>query len=154
MVSVNPSSWLYLELVSEDFIITHTDWVFKIDRDLGLECLKKFNKEEPLKSDKILRHIKDNGGPKACIKYLEYLTLECGIAERPIHTELACLYVQYINSILHKNYLVEEGKDAEGNPLFRIDVEQADNDENIFCKWLLEITCDSVEEKIVAFLWE
>lgn len=75
-----------LEMVSEDFIITQTEWVFKVDRELGLECLKKTGKEEPFKSEKILRFIKEQGkntilinlgSIKACIKYLEYLTLEC-----------------------------------------------------------------------------
>ena len=79
--------------MSEDFIIAHTDWIFKVNRDLGLECLKKFKKEDPLKSHKILTHIKQHGGPKACLKYLEYLALDCGLNDKPIHTELACLYV-------------------------------------------------------------
>lgn len=56
---VNKILYLYLELVSEDFIITQTEWVFKVDRELGLECLKKTVKEEPFKSEKILRFIKE-----------------------------------------------------------------------------------------------
>lgn len=45
--------------MTEEFIITQTDWVFKVDRELGLECLKKTGKEDPFKSEKILRFIKE-----------------------------------------------------------------------------------------------
>jgi len=69
--------------------------------DIGLDCLKKFDKKDPFKSEKILKYIKDQGGLEACLKYLEYLTLECGVEDRPIHTELACLYVSYIVSHLN-----------------------------------------------------
>jgi hypothetical protein len=87
-----------------------------------------------LKSDKVLRYIKDHGGPKACLKYLEYLTLECGVSDHPIHTELGCLYVQYINSIL-QNYIVTEKLPGQDQPIHRIDTDKADNDENIFSKF-------------------
>jgi hypothetical protein len=62
--------------VTEDFIIGNVDWVFKIDKELGLECLKKYSKEDPFKSPKLFEYLK-NYGPKTCFKYLEYLTLEC-----------------------------------------------------------------------------
>lgn len=96
--------------MSEEFILANIEWIFKVDRDLGLECIKKFNRNDPFKSDKVLRYIKEQGGPKACLKYLEYLTLECGVLDRPIHTELACLYVQYIISILHEYVIVERNQ--------------------------------------------
>jgi len=65
--------------VKDDFVVGYTDWVFKVDPDLALECLKRFGGAEPLRSEKVLLHIKNNGGPKACIKYLEYLAIDYGI---------------------------------------------------------------------------
>ena len=95
---------LILEFVPEEFIISNIDWVFKVDKDLGLECLKKFQKEDPYKSSKVFEYLKQYGA-KTCLKYLEYLALECDVKDPPIHTELACLYVDYIKIIL-ENYRV------------------------------------------------
>ena len=48
--------------------------------------------------------------------------------ERKLHTELGCLYVQYINRILNKKYKKE---DSEGAEEVNFDVEAALKDENI-----------------------
>ena len=60
---------------------------------------------------------------KACLKYLEYLTVEKKVDSIAIHTEVACLYVQYITSIL-RQYQTGKG----------LDVAKADNDKTIFGK--------------------
>jgi len=46
----------------EDIILANCDWLFKLSLDLGLNTLKKTDKKEPLKTEKILRFIKDHGG--------------------------------------------------------------------------------------------
>ena len=102
---------------NEDFTIAHTGWLFKVDVTLALECFKKFKQQDPFKSEQVLRHLKDHGGLRACLKYLEYLTIECAITDPVIHTELACLYVQYINSNLNDC--------TQGDTL---DTDKADND--------------------------
>ena len=73
---------------------------------MGLECVKKFSKQDPFKSEKVLRHIKAAGGARACFRYLEYLTLECEITDGAIHTELACVIVEQINYVLI-NYMIK-----------------------------------------------
>jgi hypothetical protein len=40
------------------------------------------------------------------MKYLEYLVLDCGVVDAPIHTELGCLYVDFIKLILAKYKVV------------------------------------------------
>lgn len=105
-LNCSPLIFNMIEFASEDFIMSFTDWVFKVDRDLGLECLKKYSKNDPYKSEKILMFIKNQGGVKGCLKYMEYLTIECGLDDRPIHTEIACLYMQIIVNTLQKHVIV------------------------------------------------
>jgi hypothetical protein len=90
--------------VNDDFILQHVEWVFKLDKDHGLECLKKFSHKDPFKSAKVFEFLKQYG-PKTCLKYLEYLALDCGVKDVPIHTELACLYVDFIKLYL-KSYRI------------------------------------------------
>eukprot|EP00347_Sterkiella_histriomuscorum_P020588 403337236 len=132
---------------NEDLAIQSTAWLFDINLDIALECLKKFEKKDPFKSDKIMRFIKDNGGFIGCLKYLEYLTLECGVEDRPIHTELACLYVSYI-AIQLDQYTMQSDQQNTGIALNQapggqndqqqqisegqIDFAKADQDEKIF----------------------
>lgn len=73
---------------------------------------------------RLLREVKDKGGARACLRYLEYLTIECKVEDPTIHTELACLYVEYVKSSLQQ-YEGEGGK---------IECAKADNDRFIFGK--------------------
>ena len=82
-------------------------------------------------SERILKEIKEKGGLKACLKYLEYLTVDMKVQDTAIHTELACLYVQYITSIL-RQYYVRGSEEGTGSQ--QLDMQRADNDKNLFGK--------------------
>ena len=56
--------------------------------DLDHEC-----ERAPFMSDKLIKMIKEKGGIKCCLKYLEYLTLKCNIKDKRLHSELGCLYI-------------------------------------------------------------
>jgi hypothetical protein len=118
----------------EETILSVAQWLFSLDTSVALECFKKSSKaKEPFRSERLLREIKEKGGLKACLKYLEYLTLECKVNDRMIHTELACLYVQYINSSLNMHYSTGRSQEG-GNFQKRLDVKQAEQDKIIFGK--------------------
>jgi hypothetical protein len=48
----------------------------------------------------VLQTVKEHGGLKACMGYLEYLVVESKVGEESVHTELVCLYIQYIQTAL------------------------------------------------------
>lgn len=106
---VNLCFKLIAETGSEDIVLSSCDWLFKINLDIALEALKKHTKAEPFKSERMLNFVKDHGQFWGCLKYLEYLTLECLIEDQPIHTELGCLYVELIKSTL-KQFVDEQGQ--------------------------------------------
>ena len=122
-----------------------------MDYTVALECFKKQSsrtqspRAAPFRSERLLRVIKDKGGLRACLKYLEYLTMDCKIDDEVIHTELACLYVQYIVSYLRQYAPVphEESSSAHApeevssSSLLSLDVARADQDPNIFGKLIL-----------------
>jgi hypothetical protein len=114
---------------------TLSEWLFKVDIGLALECFKKSSKAKdktPFHSERLLREIKQHGGLKACLKYLEYLCLECRLSDRLIHTELACLYVQYLNTALTQYTMPnpEEGENTRHLQMV-VDVDRADTDKII-----------------------
>lgn len=97
------------ETGSEDIVLSSCDWLFKINLDIALEALKKHTTADPFKSERVLNFVKDHGQFWGCLKYLEYLTLECLFEDQPIHTELGCLYVELIKSNM-KQYVDEHGQ--------------------------------------------
>lgn len=124
--------------------MANCDWLFKLSLDIGLSTLKKTDKREPLKSEKILRFIKDQGGIYGCLKYLEYLTFECQVDDAPIHTELGCLYVAYINNFLEKYQSSEGGK--------ILDKTEADQDSQIVGNCLFWFNVKELKKKLSSFL--
>jgi hypothetical protein len=79
---------------SAENIVTITPWLFSLDLSMALECLKMPAKSQvqPFRNERVLKEIKERGGVRGCIKYLEYLCLEQKVQVGEIHTELACLY--------------------------------------------------------------
>ena len=79
---------------SAEHIIGITPWLFSLDLTMALECLKMPAKSQvqAFRSERVLREIKERGGVRGCIKYLEYLCMEQKVQSGEIHTELACLY--------------------------------------------------------------
>ena len=75
----------------------------------------------PFMSVQVLQTIKEFGGLKACMRYLEYLVIESKVQEESVHTELVCLYIQYIQTALISYRTTEN----------RLDISQADNDRSI-----------------------
>lgn len=115
---------------SEETVLGVSAWLFALDVTVALECLKKPSKSEsrklsPFRSERLLHQIKEKGGLRACLKYLEYLTIELKVEDRAIHTELACLYVQYINSQLAQYYTETDGAKV-------LDFAKADSDKTVF----------------------
>lgn len=78
----------------------HSQWLFRLDPiGLGLNALKKMDtQQQPFKSEKVLKFVKELGGLKSILKWLEYLTMEAKVIDGVIHSELGCLYVQYIRA--------------------------------------------------------
>jgi len=117
-------------------VLSVAQWLFSLDISVALECFKKSSKalnKEPFRSERLLREIKDKGGLKACLKYLEYITIDCKVSDRMIHTELACLYVQYINSSLNMHFQTVSNQEG-GSFQKKLDVKQAEQDKVIFGK--------------------
>lgn len=87
-------------------MLAEAQWLFQLDPIVGIECLKKPRKATtpPFTSERVLRELKERGGLKACLRYLEYLTFDMKVDSISIHTELACLYVQYIASLLRQYF--------------------------------------------------
>ena len=79
--------------ITEDSILKNSEWMFKLDKDMALDCLKKHPHLEPLKSERVLLHIKHLGGAPICLKYLEYLALTMKLKDKPIHNEIPVLYI-------------------------------------------------------------
>jgi hypothetical protein len=79
---------------SAEHAITITPWLFSLDLTMALECLKMPAKSQAqaFQSERVLREIKERGGVRGCIRYLEYLCMEQKVQSGEIHTELACLY--------------------------------------------------------------
>ena len=73
-------------------------------------------------SVKLIKLIEAKGGIRCILKYLQYLTLKCQVKDRPFHTELGCLYVQYISRELNKKFKAENEE---------IDFEKAKGNEKI-----------------------
>ncbi len=86
--------------MGRDEVINMSDWLFNLDMTVALECLKRPSSVDSEWTERVLREVKARGGVRGCMRYMEYLTMECGGKDERVHTELACLYVQYINSTL------------------------------------------------------
>lgn len=54
----------------------------------------------PFKSPDLLKKIQMTGSVTCVLYYLEYLTLDCNVLEKRLHTELGCLFVRYISMIV------------------------------------------------------
>ena len=101
---------------AEKYCDEKSEWVLKEDQSRWVDCFKKSSNIEskskdlddeelavpPFMSDKLLKMIQSKGNIKCCLKYLEYLTLRCRVKQKRLHTELGCLYIQYIHRQLRK----------------------------------------------------
>jgi len=71
---------------------------------VALECLKKNRQQQleaqPYLSTEFLQTVKECGGLKACMRYLEYLVNDCQVGDERVHTELVCLYIECIKSAM------------------------------------------------------
>ncbi len=74
------------------YVREQAQWLFSQDGRLAIECFKT-KLSEPFKSLDVLSSIKQYGGVKHILSYLEYVVLERATMEDKLHTELACLYV-------------------------------------------------------------
>ena len=58
---------------------------------------------KPFMSDSLINYINSEGNAKCLIRYLEYLTLKCNVTSKDLHTELGCLYIRCIISLVKKS---------------------------------------------------
>jgi hypothetical protein len=84
------------------YVVKNADWLFEIDGRFATECFKTKKAEEPFCDIEVLQVIKKHGGLKYTGKYLEYLVSERKVTDCKIHTELVCMYIQCIKSLLSK----------------------------------------------------
>jgi hypothetical protein len=77
----------------EPVIMGQVQWLFELDKGVAIECMKRGKGQRPWQSVKILQAVKEHGGLKACMRYLEYLVIESKVEDESVHTELVCLYV-------------------------------------------------------------
>ena len=132
---------------AEKYCSTSSEWVLKEHDSSWVDCFKKTCNLEskmkgkdyecqspPFMSDKLLTMIQSKGNIRCSLKYLEYLTLKCNVKERRLHTELGCLYIQYIQRLL------KQFKKDENAPAIEVK-SAADSDGST------EIQKDDAEEK-------
>lgn len=102
---------------AEEYCATKSEWVLKENEAKWVDCFKKSSNLDskikdkecgkvPFMSDSLLKLIHQKGNIRCSLRYLDYLTIKCNVKERRLHTELGCLYVQYISRLLNK-YKVE-----------------------------------------------
>ena len=65
-----------VQQVGEDVVIGQVQWLFELDMTVAIECIKTPKAHQPFQSVRILQAVKQHGGLKACMKYLEYLVVE------------------------------------------------------------------------------
>jgi hypothetical protein len=103
MQKINDLSEVESPEKAEDYCSTKSEWVLKENESKWVDCFKKYSSEKaPFMSDKLLKMIQSKGNIRCSLKYLEYLTLKCSVDESRLHTELGCIYVQYIERLLRK----------------------------------------------------
>lgn len=101
------------------YVREQAQWLFAHDGRLAIECFKT-KSIEPFKSLDVFTSVKQYGGVKHIMSYLEYVVLERATKEDKLHTELACLYVQCINSMLRKvreQMILAQGDEEEQSEL-------------------------------------
>ena len=107
---------------AEDYCATKSEWVLKENEAKWVDCFKKSSnldskikdkecEKVPFMSDSLLKLIHQKGNIRCSLRYLDYLTIKCNVKERRLHTELGCLYVQYITRLLNK-YKLDTVKEA------------------------------------------
>lgn len=57
---------------------------------------------KPFMSNSLIDYFNMEGGSKCLLRYLEYLTIKCNVSSKQLHTELGCLYVRCIVSLVKK----------------------------------------------------
>ena len=118
-------------------------WVdcFKKSSNLDSKIKDKECEKVPFMSDSLLKLIHQKGNIRCSLRYLDYLTIKCNVKERRLHTELGCLYVQYITRLLNK-YKVESSQKEEApepeKPKEDGEAKQLENSDKVNCPYNLE----------------
>ena len=68
----------------------NAEWLFKVELKAAIKCL--YADSKPFTSGTIFQFVKQKGGLRACIYYLEYLCSK--IDQKIYHNELGCLLIQ------------------------------------------------------------
>jgi len=93
---------------AEDYCTTKSDWVMKENESKWVDCFKKSSNvpstsnpmskdfkctKPPFTSNKLLKMMMSKANMWGAIRYLDYLTLKCNIADRNLHTTLGSWYI-------------------------------------------------------------
>ena len=115
MVKTSPYLLFVDKTCSFDNTLEQAKWLFSVDNRMAIECFKT-KTIDPFVSSDVLNCIKQYGGVKHILSYLEYVVLERSTKVDKLHTELSCLYVQCISSLVRKikeQVILAQGEEEE-----------------------------------------